>query len=85
MLRNSVEKSKVVVVREKALTLLDRRIGGFLVVEDLVGVFVEDDDWLLLLFPLLEEDLKAETAISRENEGKCEKMRVINVFVGNVL
>lgn len=65
MLRNSV--SKVVVVLENALTLLDRRIGGFLVVEDLVGVFVEDDDdWLLLLFPLLEEDLKDETAISHE-------------------
>lgn len=57
--------SKVVVVLENALTLLDRRIGGFLVVEDLVEVFVEDD-WLLLLFPLLEEDLKDETAISHE-------------------
>lgn len=57
--------SKVVVVLENALTLLDRRIGGAFVVEDLVEVFVEED-WLLLLFPLLEEDLKDETAISHE-------------------
>lgn len=84
MLRNSVSKVDVVVL-ENALTLLDRRIGGAFVVEDLVEVFAEDDDWLLLLFPLREEDLKAETAISRENEGKCGKMRIINVFVGNVL
>lgn len=67
--------SKVVVVLENALTLLDRRIGGAFVVEDLVEVFVEED-WLLLLFPLLEEDLKDETAISRENEGKCGRIMV---------
>jgi hypothetical protein len=60
-----VEKSKVLLVLENALTLLDLRIGGalflFVVV---VGVEVEedddDDDW----FPLREEDLKAETAIT---------------------
>lgn len=75
MLRNSASKV-VVVVLENALTLLDRRIGGAFVVE----VFAEDDD--SLLFPLREEDLKAETAISRENAGICGK---INVFVGNVL
>lgn len=84
MLRNSVSKV-VVVVLENALTLLDRRIGGAFVVEDLVEVFAEDDDWLLLLFPLREEDLKAETAISRENEGKCGRIMIINVFVGNGL
>ena len=83
MLRNSVEKSKVDVVRENALTLLDRRIGGAFVVEDLEGVVVVEDDWLL--FPLLEEDLKAETAISLENAGKCGRIMVIIVFVGNVL
>lgn len=85
MLRNSVSKVDVVVL-ENALTLLDRRIGGAFVVEDLVEVFAEDDDdWLLLLFPLREEDLKAETAISRENEGKCGRIMIINVFVGNGL
>lgn len=67
MLRNSLEKSKVVFL-ENALTLLDLRIGGALavvvvVVVAVVGVEVEedDDDW----FPLREEDLKAATAITR--------------------
>jgi hypothetical protein len=63
LLRNSVEKSKVLLVLENALTLLDLRIGGALFVV-VVGVEVEeddaDDDW----FPLREEDLKAETAIT---------------------
>jgi hypothetical protein len=58
-----VEKSKVLLVLENALTLLDLRIGGALfVVVVVVGVELEeeDDDW----FPLREEDLKAETAIT---------------------
>lgn len=51
---------KVVVVLEKALTLIDLRIGGVLMVEDLLEVDkVEDDDDNWLLFPLCEEDLKA--------------------------
>lgn len=66
--------SKVFVVLENALTLFDLRIGGALLLEDLieecvvlllVGVEVEDEDdgdW----FPLREEDLKAATAITRK-------------------
>jgi hypothetical protein len=46
LLRNSVEKSKVLLVLENALTLLDLRIGGALVVVVVVvvGVEVEEDD-----------------------------------------